>query len=117
MESPRNRSVLWLPLLAVTGAAGFFGGKWAHEGLLPAPRTTARAVAPPPAAREPRVEPSSAAGKWMARVRKAEAGDFAALLDDLDTTFPKGVNYEARDAAQKWLLGLWIARDPDAAAE
>jgi hypothetical protein len=117
MESPRNRSVLWLAFLAVTGAAGFFGGKWAREGLLPSPRTATRSVPTPPAAREPRVEPSSAEGKWMDRVRKAEAEDFAALLDDLDTTFPKGVNFEARDAAQKWLLGLWIARDPDAAAE
>ena len=111
------RPVSWLLLLAVPGTAGWFGGKWAHEGLLPAPRTTARVVPQAAAAREPKVEPSSPEGKWMDRARAAGPGDFAALLDELDTTFPKGVNFEALDAAQKWLLGLWIARDADAAAE
>ena len=46
----------------------------------------------------------------------AAAGDYAALLEELDAAFPLATAAEARDAAQKWLLGLWIARDADAAA-
>jgi hypothetical protein len=41
-KSSRDFSVLWLLFLAVPGAAGFFGGKWAHEGLLPASRSPVR---------------------------------------------------------------------------
>lgn len=55
----------------------------------------------------------------MQRARMAADGDFPALLAEVDTLFPKGSSvrsFEARDAAQKWLLGLWISRDVAAAA-
>lgn len=116
MSLPRRPSWLLLPVIA--GAAAFFAGRWAHEGLLPVSRPVNSTAPPPKAApREPQVAPDSKEGTWMQRVKAAAPGDYAALLDDLDATFPPGENYEARDAAQKWLLGLWIARDADAAAE
>ncbi len=53
----------------------------------------------------------------MTRATSAAAGDFAALMEEVDTLFPKETHYEVREAAQKWLLGLWIARDANVAAE
>lgn len=52
----------------------------------------------------------------MDRARRAGPAEFPALFDEFDNTFPKDTNYEVRLAAHKWLLGLWIARDADAAA-
>lgn len=53
----------------------------------------------------------------MARARSAAPGDFAPLLEEIETLFPKDTAWAIREAAQKWLLGLWIVRDADAAAE
>jgi hypothetical protein len=52
----------------------------------------------------------------MARAWVAAAADFPALMEELDIAFPKDANFEARDAAEKWILGLWIRQDADAAA-
>lgn len=51
----------------------------------------------------------------MARVKAATPGDFAALLEELDTLLPKEGHFAEREAAQKWLLALWISKDADAA--
>ena len=51
----------------------------------------------------------------MTRVKAADSHDFAALLEELDTLLPKEAHSTDREAAQKWLLALWITRDADAA--
>ena len=115
--SPLPRIISWTLLCSLPGIAGFFAGQWAHEGLLTTPGRQARLAPGPPAVREPKVNPDSPEGKWMTRAKSATTGDFAALLDELDTTFPKTTAYQTHEAAQQWLLGLWITRDADAAAE
>lgn len=111
------RVSLWLAVIGVPGVAGWTAGRWAHSGIAPSNRATHPAAVqhPLPATREPKVEPGSPAGKWMARVKAAAPGDFAALLEELDVTLPKTTAWQSRDAAQKWLLGLWISQDADAA--
>ena len=49
----------------------------------------------------------------MTRVKAADSHDFAALLEELDTLLPKEAHSTDREAAQKWLLALWITRDAD----
>lgn len=51
----------------------------------------------------------------MARVKSAAPGDYAALLEEIGSLFPEDDSGK-KEAAQRWLLGLWIARDADAAA-
>src|SRR6188768_78032 len=115
--SPPFRQALWLGLTAVAAAAGWAGGRAAKEGLYPDSRSARHSPSPQQIAgpREPRVEPGTPAGKWMARVKAATSGDFAALLEELDTLLPKEVHSADREAAQKWLLALWISKDADAA--
>lgn len=113
---PLPRSVSWLFLLAVPGAAGWFSGKWLLE-FSPSSRLSAHRTAPEPAAgRRPAVDPASPEGKWMSRVRSAGLSEYPALFDELDALFPRDEDRDARDAAQKWILSLWITRDLDAAA-
>jgi hypothetical protein len=109
----------FLSLLLVAGscgAAGWFGSRAAHEGLLPSERNRARASmsTKAPAAREPALPPDSPPENWMARVKSAAPGDYAALLEEVGALFP-GHSSGKREAAQKWLLGMWIARDAEAA--
>jgi hypothetical protein len=109
----------FLSLLLVAGgcgAAGWFGSRAAHEGLLPSERNRARAALSTTArdAREPVLPPEAPQGNWMARVKSAAPGDYAALMEEIDTLFPKDSSGK-KEAAQKWLLGMWIARDADAA--
>jgi hypothetical protein len=70
------------------------------------------AMAPKP----PQVTADSPAGQWMARVKAAAPGEFAALLEEVPNLFPE---YESakREAASKWLLGLWITRDTEGALD
>lgn len=117
--NPSLRAALWLGLTAVAaGVAGWVGGRAAKEGLYPDSRT-ARHSAPPPqqiaGPREPRAEPGTPGGNWMTRVKAAASGDFAALLEELDTLLPKEGHSTEREAAQKWLLAQWISKDLDAA--
>ncbi len=116
--NPPLRAAIWLGFTAVAGVGGWAGGRAAREGLNPDGRTARHLSSLQPTVagpREPRVEPGTAEGNWMARVKAADSSDFAALLEELDTLLPREGRFSEREAAQKWLLALWISKDADAA--
>ncbi len=116
--NPPLRTALWLGLAAIAGVTGWVGGRAAREGLNLEGRAGRAFSLPPPqidGPREPRADPATPAGNWMARVKAANSGDFAALLEELDTLLPKEGHFAERESAQKWLLALWISKDADAA--
>ncbi len=113
-----SRCLSLLPLAACCAAAGWFASRAIYESLLPAEPTRLRQATflKSKAPDGPAVKPDTPEGKWMARARAAAAGDFAALFEELDALFPQSSRSGERQAAMQWLLGLWIARDADAAA-
>lgn len=79
----------------------------ADSGGVPAPGKVAQIL---------KVDADSPTGRWMRRAAAAGTADFPALLAEIEALFPDAGSHDAKEAARRWLLGLWMATDVDAAA-
>lgn len=111
-SSLRHRGV-WFSVFT----AALAGGWWAGRSALTSPAgPLTREMSPVTAQRlKPRVEPGSAADRWVKAVKNATGGQFPDLFDALAGIFPPDEDHDSYVAAQRFLLGTWISRDAEAA--
>lgn len=110
----RLRRAVWLALLAVSAAGGWFFGRGCVESGPPSEteRTTRSAS---PLRNEVVFAAGSPEGGWIAAVKKAGPDDFPRLLEEWKILFPDTVNFlEGRpENALRFLFALWLVKDLD----
>lgn len=117
MSAGKSNTWLW-GLLPVAIAGAWGGGRLTGDAIQ---ETGAASRTLTPVIRtvdhfKPAANHSRPAGQWIAEVKLAQEKDFAALVEELDLLYPEGTGYFKREAARRWILGLWIVRNPEAAA-
>lgn len=108
------RFLVWLGLLVLSSAGGwFFGRIWVGSGVPPSRGMEPMATkAASPYQNEPAFAAGSPPSLWMAGVKEATASDFPRLLEEWNTVFPEGLEGRPKGAI-RWLFGTWLTKDPE----